>query len=453
MKYKNELISVLKNTVLFDANAVLMALSSNLSFYPESYEIPETIETSRISEITPEVIFNHPKYSKNTIQKSKTKTNDPSILQDSFSTDSLSIIPQNIKTVFLSQPTTPQETPILPTILQASSNGDPISPILLQTSPTENTVTSPSSVFNNIAPVSDKFDIIFDQPLQSSTISELPYTSMPSNKGLQSSSVDFINSIEPIPQQLSIFPTELKTPESLSVLFNSDTTIQPQTKVPFPSISSEIESTPVVYNSSEKNPPNNVNLISQESKEFDIIPPALEPIYEKINSSVPQEISFNRKFMNNAFFPDIIHQNKIKRNLFSNLLGNASLHKILQSSLQEIPAFKYGGEFKPNDMNFSTIASNEPGSRSPESVTIKPNNTPLVSITKIKNSSSNTNLDKLEEGGDVDKAFDAVVQRIAKLEKNQPSTPKITKEGNAKYPSNIRRGLNESIMIYYDQFK
>ena len=167
---------------------------------------------------------------------------------------------------------------------------------------------------------------------------------------------------------------------------------------------------------------------------------------DKLKSNV-----FERKLRNGKYHPDITEVNRIKRNLFTDIVGSGLIQSNLNKELQEISAFKYGGTVNPASPTFMTNEGNGVGKGTENvSTTIIPANTPNPSISRTPGySNNNTSSLDPETEAEIAKSLLSLNKKIKKL--NQQIPPKRKKAPNP-FKSNQVRGNNNSIMIYYNSF-
>jgi hypothetical protein len=166
---------------------------------------------------------------------------------------------------------------------------------------------------------------------------------------------------------------------------------------------------------------------------------------DKLKSNV-----FERKFRNGKYHPDITEVNRIKRNLFTDIVGSGLIQSNLNKELQEISAFKYGGTVNPTSPTFMTNEGNAIA-RGTENVstTIIPANTPNPSISRTPGYSNDKSSLDPEIETEIVKSILSLSKKIKKL--NQQIPPKQKKAPNP-FKTNQVRGHNNSIMMYYNSF-
>ena len=170
---------------------------------------------------------------------------------------------------------------------------------------------------------------------------------------------------------------------------------------------------------------------------------------EKINPiDTLKSSEFQRKIINGKYNPDVTEINKIKRNLFADIVGSGMLQNKLSTDLQEIPMFKDGGQFNASKVEFKAVAYNELGRGSNEKHIIKPDNTPFTTITNVNNKIDNALPIEIEK--EITKSFMVLSDELKKIK--QQTAPKKEDKPKQTYPHNQIRSTNKSILLYYNAF-
>ena len=179
-------------------------------------------------------------------------------------------------------------------------------------------------------------------------------------------------------------------------------------------------------------------------------------LYHNTSNSIDtlKQNIFERKLRNGKYYPDITEVNRIKRNLFTDIVGSGLIQSNLNKELQEISAFKYGGVADPG----SVILTGEGGKNeniitTKAGTTIIPEGTPnaLVDISRtpgeIENNSKQTSQDENEKH--IVDSFLVLNNKINEIYNNIPPKEKIISKPIQ--PNQIRVH-NNSIQIYYNSF-
>ena len=354
MKYKNQLINVIKNTFILGINDRLLPNTYDTDLYPEDKNFKD-IDNSQQRNINSDIIFDRPL---NNITNSKFRNKNSVASRFLDIRKNIDILPKKFNK-----------------ILEKINIGQ----------------------LNNVIEdlPSDSFEPISKTLVQSDSFEPIPESvKIPSD------------SFEPIPESLVPSDSFEPIPESVKI----------------PDILSSSEETTQILTPYTKSIPNSVENL--------------------------KKISFEQKFKKGIFYPDAVEINKIKRNLFTDILGDNVSQNILNKNLQKIPAFKDGGKFASSDVNFKAIAYNEPGSRSNETHIIQPDNTPMTTISNINTTKESSIPIEMEQ--DISESLLILSDRIKKLDRKKNDTPGA--EPKLKYPPNGNRGLNNNIEIYYNYF-
>ena len=341
MKYKNELINVIKNTFILGINDTLLPNTYDTNLYPEDKNFKD-IDNPQQRNINSDIIFDRPL---NNITNSKFKNKNSVASRFLDIQKNIDILPKKFNK-----------------ILEKINIGQ----------------------LNNV--IEDLPSDSFEPISKTSTVQSDSFE--PISKTLVQS-----DSFEPIPESVKI-----------------------------PDILSSSEETTQILTPYTKSIPNSVENL--------------------------KKISFEQKFKRGIFYPDAVEINNIKRNLFTDILGDNVSQNILNKNLQKIPAFKDGGKFASSDVNFKAIAYNEPGSRSNETHIIQPDNTPMTTISNINTNKESSIPIEMEQ--DISESILILSDRIKKLYRKKNDTP--GPEPKFKYPPNGNRGLNNNIEIYYNYF-
>ena len=166
---------------------------------------------------------------------------------------------------------------------------------------------------------------------------------------------------------------------------------------------------------------------------------------DKLKSNV-----FERKLRNGKYHPDITEVNRIKRNLFTDMVGSGLIQSNLNKELQEISAFKYGGTVNPTSPTFMINEGNAIG-RGTENVstTIIPANTPNPSISRTPGYSN----DKSSLDPEIETEIASSILYLSKkIDNLKQQIPPIKQDELKAYKSNQVRENNNSIIIYYNSF-
>ena len=159
---------------------------------------------------------------------------------------------------------------------------------------------------------------------------------------------------------------------------------------------------------------------------------------------------FERKLRNGKYHPDITEVNRIKRNLFTDMVGSGLIQSNLNKELQEISAFKYGGTVNPTSPTFMINEGNAIG-RGTENVstTIIPANTPNPSISRTPGYSNDKSSLDLEIETEI---ASSILYLSKKIDNLKQQIPPIKQDELKAYKSNQVRENNNSIIIYYNSF-
>ena len=451
MKHKNKLIEVFKNTVLLNTNYNLFSKKYDNVLYAEPKTYEDIIDTPSSSfTINSDSVFDRPtrKKTSNEILNKLQSKNKPLIAYiESDIKKNINILPNNFVKILETENiinSTPYD--INKNIVTNRIIGDKYDPISSQQEPIPDLYTTQqeSSVTSK-----ESFDPISSQQ---EPIPDL-YTTQ------QESSVTSKESFDPISSQQEPIPDLYTTQQESSVTARTS----------FDPISSQQEPIPDLYTTQQES-----SVTSKES--FDpisfvknnIIPDNFSfPIekqesqkdnnlYHNTSNSIDtlKQNIFERKLRNGKYYPDITEVNRIKRNLFTDIVGSGLIQSNLNKELQEISAFKYGGVADPG----SVILTGEGGKNeniitTKAGTTIIPEGTPnaLVDISRtpgeIENNSKQTSQDENEKH--IVDSFLVLNNKINEIYNNIPPKEKIISKPIQ--PNQIRVH-NNSIQIYYNSF-
>ena len=381
MKYKNQLINVIKNTFILGINDRLLPNTYDTNLYPEDKNFKD-IDNSQQRNINSDIIFDRPL---NNITNSKFRNKNSMVSRFLDIQKNIDILPKKFNKI-LEKINIGQLSNVIEDL--PSDSFEPISKTLV---PSDSFEPIPESLVP-----SDSFEPIS----KNSTVPSDSFEPIPESLKIPS------DSFEPIPESLVPSDSFEPIPESLKI----------------PDILSSSEETTQILTPYTKSIPNSVENL--------------------------KKISFEQKFKKGIFYPDAVEINNIKRNLFTDILGDNVSQNILNKNLQKIPAFKDGGKFASSDVNFKAIAYNEPGSRSNETHIIQPDNTPMTTISNINTNKESSIPIEMEQ--DISESILILSDRIKKLDRKKNDTP--GPEPKFKYPPNGNRGLNNNIEIYYNYF-
>ena len=417
MKYKNKLIEVLKNTILLNNDIGLFSKKYDNNLYPESNTYEDIIKTlSPDFIVNSDSIFDRPKIkevSSMVINTSKTK-NRPSIKYiESNIKKNISILPTNFDKILKNTENSIQniDKDTSDYILSNRYN-------LNQNSSKSEPVISSSESFDRISPKQESIPDLYtsqQEPTVSSRESFSPIS--PKQESIpdlytsqQEPTVSSRESFSPISSPLA------SSRESFSPIENSIT----PNNFSFPTENQEFEKDSNLYY-------NNLNSI------------------DKLKSNV-----FERKLRNGKYHPDITEVNRIKRNLFTDMVGSGLIQSNLNKELQEISAFKYGGTVNPTSPTFMINEGNAIG-RGTENVstTIIPANTPNPSISRTPGYSNDKSSLDLEIETEI---ASSILYLSKKIDNLKQQIPPIKQDELKAYKSNQVRENNNSIIIYYNSF-
>ena len=382
MKYKNQLINVIKNTFILGINDRLLPNTYDNNLYPEDKNFKD-IDNSQQRNINSDIIFDRPL---NNITNSKFRNKNSMVSRFLDIQKNIDILPKKFNK-----------------ILEKINIGQL------------------SNVIEDLP--SDSFEPISKTLVSSDSFEPIPESLVPSDsfEPISKNSTVPSDSFEPIPESLKI-PSDSFEPISKTSTVPSDSFEPISESLKIPDILSSSEETTQILTPYTKSIPNSVENL--------------------------KKISFEQKFKKGIFYPDAVEINNIKRNLFTDILGDNVSQNILNKNLQKIPAFKDGGKFASSDVNFKAIAYNEPGSRSNETHIIQPDNTPMTTISNINTTKESSIPIEMEQ--DISESLLILSDRIKKLDRKKNDTPGA--EPKLKYPPNGNRGLNNNIEIYYNYF-
>ena len=446
MKYKNKLIEVLKNTILLTTDISLFSKKYDSNIYPESNTYEDIIKTlSPDFIVNSDSIFDRPKIkevSSTIINTSKTK-NRPSIKYiESNIKKNINILPTNFDKILKNTENSIQNID-KDTSKYILSNRHNLNHNSSKSEPIASSRESFDSISSPIASSRESFDSV-SSPIASSRESFDPISS-------------------PIASSRESFDPISPKPESIPDLYTSQQEPVASSRESFDPISPKPESIPDLYTSQQE--PVASSRESFDPIENSIIPnnfsfPVENQEFEKDNNLYYNNLNstdklksnvFERKLRNGKYHPDITEVNRIKRNLFTDIVGSGLIQSNLNKELQEISAFKYGGTVNPTSPTFMTNEGNVVG-RGTENVstTIIPENTPNPSISRTPGySNNNTSSLDPEKESEIVKSLLSLNKKINKIKETIPP-----KQKNKLKPikSNQIRGHNNSIMIYYNSF-
>ena len=395
MKHKNKLIEVFKNTVLLNTNYNLFSKKYDNVLYAEPKTYEDIIDTPSSSfTINSDSVFDRPtrKKTSNEILNKLQSKNKPLIAYiESDIKKNINILPNNFVKIL----------------------------------ETENIINStPYDINKNIVTnriIGDKYDPISSQQ---EPIPDL-YTTQ------QESSVTSKESFDPISSQQEPIPDLYTTQQESSV-------------------TSKESFDPISFVKNNIIPDNFSFPIEKQESQKD------NNLYHNTSNSIDtlKQNIFERKLRNGKYYPDITEVNRIKRNLFTDIVGSGLIQSNLNKELQEISAFKYGGVADPG----SVILTGEGGKNeniitTKAGTTIIPEGTPnaLVDISRtpgeIENNSKQTSQDENEKH--IVDSFLVLNNKINEIYNNIPPKEKIISKPIQ--PNQIRVH-NNSIQIYYNSF-
>ena len=391
MKYKNKLIEVLKNTILLTNDTGLFSKKYDNNIYPESNTYEDIIKTlSPDFIVNSDSIFDRPK-----IKEVSSTVNNTSKIKNR---PSIKYIESNIK----------KNINIVPT------NFDKI------LKNTENSI-------QNIDKDTSEYILSNRHNLNhNSSKSEPIASSKESFNPISSPVVSSKESFDPIsPKQ-----------ESIPDLYTSQQEPVASSRESFDTIENSII-------------PNNFSF-PIENQEFE---KDNNLYYNNLNSTDKLKSNvFERKLRNGKYHPDITEVNRIKRNLFTDIVGSGLIQSNLNKELQEISAFKYGGTVNPASPTFMTNEGNGVGKTTENvSTTIIPANTPRIQSISRTPGYSNNNTSSLDPEIE-SQIVKSILSLNKKINKVKETIPPKQKSAPKTFKSNQVRGNNNSIMIYYNSF-
>ena len=432
MKYKNKLIEVLKSTILLTNDTGLFSKKYDNNIYPESNTYEDIIKTlSPDFIVNSDSIFDRPKtkeVSSTIINTSKTK-NRPSIKYiESNIKKNINIVPTNFDKILKNTENSIQNID-KDTSEYIISNKHNVNHNSYKSEPVASSRESFDPISSPVASSRESFDPISPKP---ELIPDL-YTSQQEPVASSRESFDPISS--PVASSRESFDPISPKQESIPDLYTSQQEPVASSRESFDPIKNSII-------------PNNFSF-PVENQEFE---KDNNLYYNNLNSTDKLKSNvFERKLRNGKYHPDITEVNRIKRNLFTDIVGSGLIQSNLNKELQEISAFKYGGTVNPASPTFMTNEGNGVGKGTENvSTTIIPANTPNPSISRTPGySNNNTSSLDPETEAEIAKSLLSLNKKIKKL--NQQIPPKRKKAPNP-FKSNQVRGNNNSIMIYYNSF-
>ena len=419
MKYKKTLIDALQHILLFNISSIFLPQSQNFNtFLNEPVDHEELIQNEYVYDIKPKNIISFIEDESSVI--SGISTHDPSVQATPDIVFNKKTVLKNIK----------KSLNILPVNIEnystdKSINEVLVSPIIRKKESLETKYSSESKVsdiqpleFSNESKVSDI------QPLEFSNESKV--SDIPDTKYSNESKVSDIKPLE--------FSNESKVSDIPDIKYSSESKV------------SDIQ--PLEFS-------NESNIIIPEFRSFpekNITENSINDIYEnniKNSTESLRYIPFSRKFKNGFFNPNIIDKSRIKRFLFREYSGDSKIQNIINEKLENIPAFAQGGSISADSIDYSTIATNEPGSSKNERISISPNTDVPTSISRINNNIDKSGSNSEESAQDLEE----IVNIIQKLNSNinQLSENMKAKKDNSsskEFFSNIVRSAYNSISMY-----
>ena len=434
MKYKNKLIEVLKNTILLNNDIGLFSKKYDNNIYPESNTYEDIIKTvSPDFIVNSDSIFDRPKIKEisNTVINTSKIKNTPSIKYiESNIKKNINILPTNFDKILKNTENSIQNID-KDTSEYILSNKDNLNHNSLKQEPT---VYSKES-FDRISPKQESIPDLYtsqQEPTVSSRESFSPIS--PKQEPTVSSKESFSPISSPLASSRELFsPISLKQ-ESIPDLYTSQQEPIASSRESFSPIENSI--TPNTFSFPTEN--------QEFEKDSNLYYNNLNSI-DKLKSNV-----FERKLRNGKYHPDITEVNRIKRNLFTDMVGSGLIQSNLNEELQEISAFKYGGTVNPASPTFMINEGNAIG-RGTENVstTIIPANTPNPSISRTPGySNDKSSLDPETET----EIVNSILYLSKKIDNLKEQIPPIEKDTPKVYESNQVRGNNNSIMVYYNSF-
>ena len=393
MKYKKTLIDALQHTLLFNMSSMFLPQSQNFNtFLNEPIDHGELIQNEYINDIKPKNIISFIKH-------------ESPLLSDIAPNDPL-VAPSTFRVVFNKQ-----------TALKNSKTPLNIFPVNIEKYSTNESIQEVPALHTDI--IKEYSTIKYPNEYSQ----EVPFVEMtPDNQP---------RSIENRPMILSSDPTVSVVPP---VEYSSDPTVS---VVPPVEYSSDYE----ILTSENKLFPEHIttNNLSDTN-------------YVNTNSSndSTKYVSFSRKFKNGFFNPNIIDKSRIKRFLFREYSGDSKTQNIINEKLENIPAFAKGGSISADSIDYSAIATNEPGSSKNERISISADTNTPTSISRINdNADKSGSDDENTVTEDLNNLVNCVVIINNKIKalKNEVKTKEdiITP---TTYDSNIVRSAYNSVNIY-----
>ena len=461
MRYKNKLIDVLKSTILLNTDHDLFSKKYDINLYPESRTYDDVIPPESKFEINSDTVFDRP-----IVHKPNNK-NDFANRTESRSTalqhigssikKNIDILPKNFNKI------TEKVTNIKNSLRSPESNIvvlDDNLPNLVQ--PVNPAATTQEPIPDSFRPVATSLKIHTNPPSPITTALKTPVDSFSPVATTQEPIPDSFSPVattqEPIPDSFSpVATTQEPIPDSFSPGTIGSTPTTDYFSSSTTPLTTPIDSFSPVATTQEPIP----DSFSPVATTQEPIPDSFSPVdksilaneflfpIEKINPiDTLKSSEFQRKIINGKYNPDVTEINKIKRNLFADIVGSGMLQNKLSTDLQEIPMFKDGGQFNASKVEFKAVAYNELGRGSNEKHIIKPDNTPFTSITNVNNKIDNALPIEIEK--EITKSFMVLSDELKKIK--QQTAPKKEDKPKQIYPHNQIRSTNKSILLYYNAF-
>ena len=434
MKYKNKLIEVLKNTILLNNDIGLFSKKYDNNIYPESNTYEDIIKTlSPDFIVNSDSIFDRPKIKEisNTVINTSKIKNRPSIKYiESNIKKNINILPTNFDKILKNTENSIQNID-KDTSEYILSNKDNLNHNSLKQEPT---VYSKES-FDRISPKQESIPDLYtsqQEPTVSSRESFSPIS--PKQEPTASSRESFSPISSPLASSRELFSPISPKQESIPDLYTSQQEPIASSRESFSPIENSI--TPNTFSFPTEN--------QEFEKDSNLYYNNLNSI-DKLKSNV-----FERKLRNGKYHPDITEVNRIKRNLFTDMVGSGLIQSNLNKELQEISAFKYGGTVNPTSPTFMINEGNAIG-RGTENVstTIIPANTPNPSISRTPGYSNDKSSLDLEIETEI---ASSILYLSKKIDNLKQQIPPIKQDELKAYKSNQVRENNNSIIIYYNSF-
>jgi len=461
MKYKKTLIDALQHILLFNISSIFLPQSQNFNtFLNEPVDHEELIQNEYVYDIKPKNIISFIEDESSVI--SGISTHDPSVQATPDIVFNKKTVLKNIK----------KSLNILPVNIEnystdKSINEVLVSPIIRKKESLETKYSSESKVsdiqpleFSNESKVSDIQPLEFSNESKVSDIQPLEFSNeskvsdIPDTKYSSESKVSDIQPLE--------FSNESKVSDIPDTKYSNESKVSDIKPLEF-SNESKVSDIPDIKYSSESKVSdiqplefsNESNIIIPEFRSFpekNITENSINDIYEnniKNSTESLRYIPFSRKFKNGFFNPNIIDKSRIKRFLFREYSGDSKIQNIINEKLENIPAFAQGGSISADSIDYSTIATNEPGSSKNERISISPNTDVPTSISRINNNIDKSGSNSEESAQDLEE----IVNIIQKLNSNinQLSENMKAKKDNSsskEFFSNIVRSAYNSISMY-----